>query len=30
MIDPTTGWFEIKDMKDQSSQSAMDAFDDTW
>jgi transposase InsO family protein len=30
MIDPTTGWFEIKEMKDQSSEAAMEAFDDTW
>jgi hypothetical protein len=30
MIDPATGWFEIAEMKDQSSEAAMNAFDDTW
>ena len=30
MIDPATGWFEVKDVKDQSAGAAMEAFDDVW
>ena len=30
MIDPATGWFEIKELKNQSSEAAMEAFDDVW
>ena len=30
MIDPTTGWFKIKDIPDASAESCVKAFDDTW
>ena len=30
MIDPATGWFEVKDVKTQSSTECMNAFDDNW
>ena len=30
MIDPATGWFEVKDVVSPSAKDAMEAFDDTW
>jgi hypothetical protein len=30
MIDPTTGWFEVKDVKDKSAKQSMLTFDDIW
>jgi hypothetical protein len=30
MIDPVTGWFEVKDMEEQYSESTMPVFDDVW
>jgi hypothetical protein len=30
MIDPTMGWFEVKDVKDKSAKQAMLTFDDVW
>ena len=30
MIDPTTGWFEVKDLSTIDSHNCMRAFDDTW
>jgi hypothetical protein len=30
MIDPATGWFEIKEVQSPDSDSCMKAFDDTW
>ncbi len=30
MIDPATGWFEVKDVKRQTADACMAAFDDTW
>jgi hypothetical protein len=30
MIDPSTGWFEVKDVKDKSAKESMDYFDDVW
>jgi transposase InsO family protein len=30
MIDPATGWFEVKDVKEASATSCMEAMDDTW
>ena len=30
MIDPATGWFEVKDITDASANTCMSAFDDTW
>jgi hypothetical protein len=30
MIDPATGWFEIKEVKQASSQAVSEAFDDAW
>jgi hypothetical protein len=30
MIDPATGWFEIKDVKEPSAEKCMEAMDDTW
>ena len=30
MIDPATGWFEIKDLKSATAEAAMNAFDDVW
>ena len=30
MIDPATGWFEVKDVRDKTATAAMEAFDDVW
>jgi putative transposase len=30
MIDPATGWFEVKDVPDYTANSAQSAFDDVW
>jgi hypothetical protein len=30
MIDPPTGWFEVKDVKDNSAKESMNNFDDVW
>jgi hypothetical protein len=30
MIDPSTGWFEVKDVKDKSAKESMNTFDDIW
>jgi hypothetical protein len=30
MIDPSTGWFEVKDVKDKSAKESMNNFDDVW
>ena len=30
MIDPATGWFEVKDVKSPDANSCMEAFDDIW
>jgi hypothetical protein len=30
MIDPSTGWFEVKDVKDKSAKESMNNFDDLW
>ena len=30
MIDPATGWFEVKDIKSSSADECMTAFDDKW
>jgi transposase InsO family protein len=30
MIDPATGWFEIKELKKPSAEACMEAFDDAW
>ena len=30
MIDPATGWFEVKDVVQPDTESCMEAFDDTW
>jgi hypothetical protein len=30
MIDPSTGWFEVKDEKDKSARESMNTFDDVW
>ena len=30
MIDPATGWFEIKDITNPTAKETMEAFDDTW
>jgi hypothetical protein len=30
MIDPSTGWFEVKDVKDKSAKESMHTFDDVW
>jgi hypothetical protein len=30
MIDPSTGWFEVKDVKDKSASESMKTFDDVW
>ena len=29
MIDPATGWFEVKDISSATAEAAMKAFDDT-
>jgi hypothetical protein len=30
MLDPSTGWFEVKDVKDKSAKESMNNFDDVW
>jgi hypothetical protein len=30
MIDPSTGWFEVKYVKDKSAKEPMNTFDDVW
>ena len=30
MIDPATGWFEVKDVTNATAEACMEAFDDTW
>jgi hypothetical protein len=30
MIDPSTGWFEVKYVKDKSAKKSMNTFDDVW
>jgi hypothetical protein len=30
MIDPSTGWIEVKDVKDKSDKKSMNTFDDVW
>jgi hypothetical protein len=30
MIDPSTSWFEVKDVKDKSAKESMNTFDDVW
>jgi hypothetical protein len=30
MIDPATGWFEVKDVPDYSAMSTQAAFDEVW
>jgi hypothetical protein len=30
MIDPSTCWFEVKDVKDKSAEESMNTFDDVW
>jgi hypothetical protein len=30
MINPSTGWFEVKDVKDKSAKESMNTFDDVW
>jgi hypothetical protein len=30
MIDPSTGWLEVKDVKDKSSKESMNIFDEVW
>jgi hypothetical protein len=30
MIDPSTGWFEVKDVKYKSAKESMNTFDDVW
>ena len=30
MIDPATGWFEVKDIKNKSAEKVMEAFDNEW
>jgi hypothetical protein len=30
MIDPSTGWFEVKYVKDKSAKESMNTFDDLW
>ena len=30
MIDPATGWFKVKDIKNPSADECMTAFDDEW
>jgi hypothetical protein len=30
MIYPSTGWFEVKDVKDKSAKESMNTFDDVW
>jgi hypothetical protein len=30
MIEPSTGWFEVKDVKDKSAKESMNTFDEVW
>jgi hypothetical protein len=30
MMDPSTGWFEVKDVKNKSAKESMNTFDDIW
>jgi hypothetical protein len=30
MIDPSTGWFEVKYVKDKSAKESMNTYDDVW
>jgi hypothetical protein len=30
MIDPSTGWFEVKNVKNKSVKESMNTFDDVW
>jgi hypothetical protein len=30
MMDPSTGWFEVKEVKDKSAKDSMNTFDDVW
>jgi hypothetical protein len=30
MIEQSTGWFEVKDVKDKSAKESMNTFDDVW
>jgi hypothetical protein len=30
MIDPSTGWFEVKHVKYKSAKESMNTFDDVW
>jgi hypothetical protein len=30
MIDPSTGWFEVTDVKDKSAKESMNTVDDVW
>jgi hypothetical protein len=30
MIDPSAGWFEVKDVKEKSAKESMNTFDDVW
>jgi hypothetical protein len=30
IIDPSTDWFEVKDVKDKSAKESMNTFDDVW
>jgi hypothetical protein len=30
MIDPSTSWFEVKDVKDKSAKESMNIFNDVW
>jgi hypothetical protein len=30
MIDLSTGWFEVKDVRDKSAKESMNTFDDLW
>jgi hypothetical protein len=30
MIDPSTGWFEVKDVDDKSAKESMNTFYDVW
>jgi hypothetical protein len=30
MIDPSTCWFEVKDVKEKSAKESMKTFDDVW
>jgi hypothetical protein len=30
MIDPSAGWFEVKDVKEKSAKESLNTFDDVW